>query len=162
MIRPATFQDLASVVEIYNQAIDAGFQTAYTRRFTIQERQAWFQKHLAPAYPIFIYEEDNHVIGWLSISPYREDRPALSHSIEISYYIHASHQRKGIGTQLLAHAIPACRLLNYKVALAIIIDRNAGSLRLMENFGFARWGYLPGVAQYHGVRCGHVYCGLIL
>ena len=162
MIRLAKNEDLESVVEIYNHAVDAKFQTAFTERFKVEDRVAWFQQYLGTAYPMFVYTEDQKVVGWLSLGAYREGRAALRHSVEVSYYIHSSYQRKGIGSSLLEYALTACRELNYKVALAIIIDKNVGSIRLMEKFGFEQWGYLPGVADYDGVECGQVYYGLRL
>ena len=162
MIRGATIADVGEVVDIYNQAIDAGFQTAYTTRFNVEERMKWFQQHIDSDFPIFVYLKEGTIAGWISISPYRQDRAALRHTIEISYFIHKNYQRKGIGTQLLAYAIAACRQLNHKTALAILIDNNLGSIKLLEKFGFERWGYLPGVADFNGVECGQYYYGLRL
>ena len=77
MIRVAKTGDLESIVGIYNQAIDAGFQTAYRERHTVAGRANWFAEHLDPGYPMFVYEQEGKVAGWLSISPYRQGRAAL-------------------------------------------------------------------------------------
>ena len=151
MIRLAKKEDLARVVEIYNQAVAAKFQTAFTEPFIVAESAAGLQQYLDTSFPMFVYVEDGRVVGWLTVGPYREGRAALRYCVEISYYIHTNYQRKGIGTQLLQHALAACRDMDYKVALTIIIDRNMASIALMEKSGFVRWGYLPGVAEYDGV-----------
>ena len=159
MIRLARIGDLESIVGIYNQAIDAGFQTAFTERVTVADRLGWFNEHIGPAYPLFVFESDGKVVGWLSVSPYRSGRAALRFCVEVSYFVHKDHQKKGIGSQLLAHVIEVCRALRYRTIIAIILDKNNPSVKLMERSGFEQWGYLPGVADFGGVVCGHVYYG---
>jgi L-amino acid N-acyltransferase YncA len=162
MIRPVTYSDIDSVVEIYNQAIDARFQTAYMERLSVADRAGWFQEHVDTAYPMFVYEVNGRVAGWFCIASYRGGRAALRYTVEISYFIDKDHQHQGIGSQLVLHGINACRQLGYKTAIAIIIDRNTGSRKLMEKYGFEQWAYLPGVAEYDGEECDQVYYGLRL
>ncbi len=162
MIRTAQFDDLETIVEIYNQAIDARFQTGFTERITLDDRIEWFNEHTPDKYPLFVYVVDDQVAGWLSVSPYRAGRGALRYSVEISYFIDTAHRKKGIASQLLVYAINACRQLNYKTAIAIILDKNTASMNLMEKFGFKKWAFLPGVADFDGVECNHVYYGMKL
>ena len=162
MIRVAQFEDLENIVEIYNQAIDAKFQTGFTELIKVDDRIDWFNEHTPDKYPLFVYIVDNKVVGWLSVSPYRAGRGAFRYSVEISYFIHTDHRKKGIASQLLVYAINACRQLNYKTALAIILDKNTASIKLMEKFGFQKWAFLPGVADFDGEECNHVYYGMKL
>ena len=159
MIRLAKIDDLESIVEIYNQAIDAKFQTGFTEQVTVAERTEWFRQHTPAAFPLFVYETDGKVAGWVSVSPYRSGRAALRYTVEISYFVHNGYFNKGIGSQLLEHVLKACSELNYRTVLTIILDKNITSIRLSEKFGFERWGFLPGVADFDGVVCGHVYYG---
>ena len=159
MIRIAEFHDLERIVEIYNQAIDARFQTGFMERISVPDRVDWFHQHTPSAFPLFVYESEGSVIGWVSVSPYRSGRAALKYTVEISYFVDNRHLKKGVGTQLLQHALNACLLLHYKAALAIVIDKNAASVALLEKFGFEQWGRLPGVVDFDGVVCGHLYYG---
>ena len=162
MIRTARYEDLEAIVAIYNQAIDAQFQTGFMQRISVDERIAWFTEHTPDKYPLFVYVVNDVVAGWLSISPYRAGRGALRYSVELSYFVHNEYRHKGIGSQLLVYAINACRQLNYKTAIAIILDKNVASINLMEKFGFHKWAHLPGVADFDGVECDHVYYGMKL
>ena len=162
MIRAAIPTDIETVVAIYNQAISAGFQTAFTEPQSVEERAVWFTEHLNSRYPVFVYLIDEKIVGWFSISPYRSGRAALRFTVEISYFIDAAYQGRGIGSALLTYGIRACKDLGYKTALAIILDKNTASIKLMEKFGFQKWAELPGVADFDGVECGHVYYGLNL
>lgn len=160
MIRVAQQKDLAEITEIYNQAIDAGFQTAYTTRLDPAQRLAWFEEHKEVSYPLFVYEESGQVIGWVSISGYRPDRGALRFAAEISYFVHKDHWGKGMGGRLLQHGLAACKERGYKTVIAIILEPNTASAILLEKYGFEKWAYLPNIADFSGVECSQVYYGL--
>ena len=160
MIREAQTGDLEAITAIYNQAIEARFQTCFTEPMNTEDRLGWFQHHHADSYPLLVYEMDNKVVGWLSISPYRQGRNALKYAVEISYFLDLKYQGQGIGTMLLSNAITRCRDLGYKSLLAILLDRNTASIKLLEKAGFERWGFLPGIAEFNGVACGQYYYGL--
>jgi len=159
-IRIAKIKDLESIVEIYNQAIKSRFETADTMEIKPEERFEWFNNHNPETYPIFIYELNNRVVGWISISPYRQGRQALRHTVEISYYIHTDFKRQGIGGKLIKYAIHKSKELNYKTIFAIILDKNEASINILKKFGFVLWGHLPNIADFSGIECGHVYYGL--
>jgi L-amino acid N-acyltransferase YncA len=162
MIRAAIPGDIDRVVEIYNQAIDARFQTAFTERLQVADRVAWLDEHIGTAFPMFVYTIDDKVVGWVSISPYRQGRAALRYAVEISYFIDDAYQRQGIGSKLLAHAIDACRKLKYKTVIAIILEKNIASAVLLEKNGFRPWALLPNVADFEGEECSQVYYGIKL
>lgn len=158
-IRVASPTDLPRLVVIYNQAIASHKATADTTPFTVEGRTGWFTTHTPDDCPIYVYEDDDGlIVGYLSISPYR-DRPALARTAEISYYVDYGQHSKGIGSALLEHAIQdACRTRK-KVFIAIVLERNVPSVRLLEKFGFSRWGYLPNVAEFDDGLCGQFFYG---
>lgn len=157
-IRLATSADLPRIVEIYNQAIAAHNATADTVPFTVEQRLDWFNMHTPDFYPIYVAEEEGQVTGWLAVSPYR-GRPALEHTAEVSYYVDYAHHKKGIGSALLAHAIVEAPRISKHVFIAILLEWNVASMRLLEKYGFDRWGYLPDVAEFYGKSCGQFYYG---
>jgi L-amino acid N-acyltransferase YncA len=55
MIRVAKIEDLENMVEIYNQAIDAKFQTAFTEKYRPEDKTNWFYEHPEDRYPLFVY-----------------------------------------------------------------------------------------------------------
>ena len=159
-IRTATFDDIEMIVDIYNQAIAAGQRTADITPVSTEDRKKWFEDHSPDKYPILVAFEDNLIVGYLTISPYRPGRIALRHTAEVSYYIHFEHHRQGIASKLLHHAIDICPSLQIKTLFAILLDSNQGSIRLLEKFGFEKWGHLPRVAEFDGIEAGHLYYGL--
>ena len=161
-IRSAKREDLEMIAEIYNQAIAAGQKTADISPITAGERQSWFEDHAPSQYPILVAEKSGAVVGYLTISPYRPGRAALRHTAELSYYTHFDHHHQGIASRLVAHAIELSSSLQIKTFFAILMDSNEGSIRLLEKFGFAKWGHMPRVAEFDGIEVGHLYYGLRL
>ncbi len=158
-MRLAKITDLKDITEIYNQAVLSGFETADMVVTEPEERIEWFNGHKENVYPVFVYELDKKVVGWVSVSPYRPGRKALRYTVEISYYVHKDFKRKGIGSRLIEYVSTRCRELNYKTIIAIILDKNIASIKLLAGFGFERWGHLPNVADFNGVECGHLIYG---
>jgi L-amino acid N-acyltransferase YncA len=159
-IRTALPSDLPALVAIYNQAIEAGHQTADLSPMTVDERRGWFESHSPHTHPIFVAEEDGTVLGYCTISPYRPGRMALRHTAEISYFVDARHRRRGVASRLLTFAVEACPSLDLRTLFAIVLETNTVSIRLLKRHGFERWGHLPGVAVFDGVEVGQDYYGL--
>ncbi len=158
-IRIAELDDLPAIVEIYNQAVPTFRSTARTSPVTVDERRNWFQEHNPQEHPIFVAELDGRVIGWCSLSVYRPGRPALRFTAELSYYVDTTHQRQGVGSELVARALEVGPTLGIKNIVAVLIDRNDASRKLLEKLGFQKWGYLPRVLDFNGRECGEFYYG---
>ncbi len=159
-IRTATYEDLESLTGIYNQAIGAGEKTAHTSPVTIEDRRHWFYEHNPDSHPIIAAVSEGKVAGYISISQYRPGRGALKFTAEISYYIDFAHHRHGAASALMTHIISLCPYLKIRTLFAILIETNIGSIKLLEKFGFEKWGFMPGVAQFNGKEVGQFYYGL--
>ncbi|HEY0020681.1 MAG TPA: GNAT family N-acetyltransferase [Longimicrobium sp.] len=161
-IRSAVPSDLPDVVSIYNQAVEAGFQTGDLTPVSVESRQAWFDSHGADSYPIYVAELDGRVSGWCSLSPYRPGRAAFRHTAEISYYVDGAYRRRGIAAALIGHAVTDCVRLDFRVLFALVLQGNEPSQSLMNSQGFERWGYLPGVAWFGDTEIGHLIYGRLV
>ncbi len=161
-IRIANAEDLKTIVDIYNQAVDMSFTTADTEHWVAADKQEWYVMHTANDYPLYVAEIDGIIAGWLSVSPYRPGRKALIYTKELSYYVDQAYRRQGVGTQLMAYAMSQAKQLQVRTYFAILLDTNAASIQLLTKFGFSQWGHLPGVAIFDGKACGHLYYGLSL
>lgn len=160
MIRKARIEDLQRITDIYNQSIRHGFETAHTEELEFSNRTEWFESHTPEHYPLYVYESGGKVTGWISISPYRSGRRALRFTVELSYYVDENFRKQGIGKSLLEFAVSSCEELGYRTLMAIVLDRNTASVSLLESCGFSEWGHLPDVADFEGLKCGHLYFGL--
>ncbi len=158
-IRVATISDLKAIVDIYNQAVDEEFCTADLDHVTVSEREAWFKQHSPDKYPIFIAENQNIVCGWCSLSPHRPGRKALESIAEISFYIHKSFRRQGVGKQLIEYSLQQASKLGFKNLFALLIDINHASINILKKHGFTQWGHLPEIADFNGKICGQFIYG---
>jgi phosphinothricin acetyltransferase len=42
----------------------------------------------------------------------------------------------------------------------MLIQNNEGSIKLLEKFGFERWGCMPEIVEFKGDKFDHLYYGL--
>lgn len=159
-IRLANRKDLIQINEIYNQSIPSKSSTADLDPITIEERQKWFKQHNNYKYPVFVAELGDKISGWISLSPYRPGRMALQYTAEVSYYIHQDYQSKGIGIKLLDFVINNSYKYQIKNLIAILLEHNVPSIKLLEKFGFEKWGLMPDIVNFSGEEYGHLYYGL--
>jgi len=159
-IRIAHLTDLPAIDNIYNQAILQKTQTADTTPLTLERRKAWFQNHPQESYPIFVLLERNKVIGWSTISKYREGRLSLKSTAEVSYYLDSAHQGKGHGKHLLEFTVRAAKSRGYKNLIALLLASNLRSVGLLKKYNFQEWGRVPDAAMIEGQSYDHLYLGL--
>ncbi|OQX98050.1 MAG: hypothetical protein B6I20_11580, partial [Bacteroidetes bacterium 4572_117] len=159
IVKHAVYEQLAQIIEIYNQAIPSKCSTGDIVFLKPEERQDWFNSHTADKYPIFVAEIADEMVGWASISPYRAGRGAFAHTAEISYYVDSKHHRRGIAAKLLKHAMEQCHILKIKTLVAYIMEHNIASVKLMEKFGFEKWAFLPRIANFDGKEFNHTIYG---
>ena len=162
MIRMARREDLPLINEIYNQAVEQRFCTAHLEPVDMKSRETWFTTHASDLYPVFVALDEDRVVGWVSLGPYREDRQALAHVAEISYYVAENERGKGVGNSLLAHAIHVAPAHGISVLIAILLNRNPSSIGLLCKYGFEEWGRMPEIARIDGQEADHLYYGMKL
>lgn len=160
IIRTAKLSDLPAIVRIYNQAIETKKSTGDLTKVDVNSRKKWLKEHDPDNYPVFVCEIGNDVCGWISLSPYRAGREALRYTSEVSYYVDFNSHGKGVGSKLLNYVIRESPKYHIKTIVAIVLERNVASINMLKKFNFEQWGYLPNVADFDSVECGHLYFGL--
>jgi len=159
VIRDAVEADLPAIVDIYNSTIDCRSVTADMERVSVESRLAWFHNHTPNKRPLWVMECDGKIAGWLGFQSFYSARRAYDATAELSIYISPAFRRQGIGRKLLQHAIARSPELGIKNLVGCIFATNEASLKLFENFGFERWGYLPAVAEFEHGTCDLVIVG---
>lgn len=149
--RAATLGDLPAIVGIYNSTIASREVTADLAPVSVDSRLAWFHEHSVTHRPIWVVEQDDVILGWLSFSDFHP-RAAYRHTAELSIYIHETARRKGLASYLLAQAIDIAPSLDIHTLIGLIFGHNTRSLGLFARFGFEPWGNLPEVAMLDGVE----------
>lgn len=148
-IRKAVESDIHGMLDIYNYEVENGTATLDLHPKTEDEWIEWFGKHNREGdnHPLYVAEKDGVVIGYASLSPYRE-KEAYSSTVELSVYVHPDYRRCGIASALLLRIIDEARADDRTHAIvAVITAGNEASGRLHEKFGFTYCGTM------HEVGC---------
>lgn len=144
--RLASEADLPRIVEIYNATIPSRMVTADTQPVTIEARVPWFREHRPDFRPLWVVEESDKVVAWLSFSNFY-GRPAYAKTAEVSLYVDEGYRRRHIGHDLLRDAIVYSPDIGVEILLGFIFAHNLPSLALFRAFGFEQWAHLPKVAR---------------
>jgi len=160
-IRFANSSDLAEIVIIFNQAVRARVNGSLQEE-TVESRSNWFNSFNQNNYPIYVAEQNNRVVGYCYLSPYRSGRQAMNKVAEISYYIDYNYHKQGIASALIEHTINDCQRVNKNSLLAILLDKNIPSISILEKFGFKKWGYYPDIIDLDDQICSQLIYGLKL
>lgn len=134
VIRRAVLDDVPAIMEIYNEAILSSVATFDVEPKTFEDRVEWFLSH-DDKYPIYVAEMDGHVVGWASISRFR-DRYAYRYTVENSIYVKDKYRGMGIGSKLMKALIDASKELGYHTIVSVISSQNVESINLHKKFGF--------------------------
>lgn len=147
-IRDGDERDAAAVMAIYNHEVLNGTATLDLQTRTITAQQEWMREHQG-ATPVIVAEHGGEVVGFASLTPFKE-RAAYRTTVENSVYVRPASQGLGIGTRLLGEIIDRARRLGYHSVIARITGDNAGSIALHHRFGFE----LVGVEREIGRKFG--------
>jgi phosphinothricin acetyltransferase len=160
-LRLATEADLSAINEIYNYYVLCSTCTYQLEPETLEGRQAWFRAHPAEKYPVTVAEFDSQVIGWGSLSKFR-DRAAYDGSVEASVYIRQDAHRRGIGRTLLTDLIQRARAIGFHTLIGGASADQTASVGLQESLGFQRVGRFKEVGYKFGQWLDVVFYQLML
>lgn len=149
--RPATRDDLAAIVEIYNHAVADRSSTCDLEPVSLESRRAWFDESRLPIWVGHEPDSPRTVTGYLSFEPFLNGRPGYDVTADLAVYLHPDHRGRGQGRHLLTAAVEHAPTLGFRTLATTIFASNEASLRLFASHEFERWGLLPGVADLGGV-----------
>jgi phosphinothricin acetyltransferase len=132
--RLATIDDAEATRAIYNVEVTESTVTFDLVPRTLEEQRAWLTAR-SGAHAVLVAEEAGEVIGFASVSPYR-DRPAYSTSVEDSVYVRRDQQGKGVGKHLLAELIAVATSHGFHTMVARIVGGHDASIALHQSLGF--------------------------
>jgi len=144
VIRPSRDADVEAMLAIYRRHIRRGIEEGVDDSGTPQPDDLRDRR-----IPHLVATRDGDVVGYAYVVLFRK-RPAYRYTVKHSIYLHHEHVGRGIGRLLLGELIDACAAAGFRQMIGYIDADNAASLALHEKLGFARVGFLPGVAYRYG------------
>lgn len=160
-VRPATRDDLPAIVEIYNEAVLNTTASYDYEPHSMEQRVAWFDAHEQRQQPVFVAVENSIVLGWSSLSSFRE-RIGYRFTVENSVYVGVSHRGRGVGAALMPPLIESAQALGMRAIIAAIDAENDISIRLHARFGFVTVGHFKQVGFKFGRWLDVVYMERLL
>jgi len=149
VIRKATREDVPQMLDIYNDVIVNTTAVYSYQPHTLDMRYAWFDERVKMHFPVFVAEENGHIMGFSSYGAFRA-WPAYKYTVENSVYVHSDHRGKGIAKLLLQPLIVAAKANNVHAMVAGIDAENIASIRLHEQFGFTEVAHFKQVGYKFG------------
>ena len=141
IIRPATADDLPSILEIVNHAIlNTTAIYDYDAR-TLAEQKAWFEEKQTSQFPVVVAANDDEVLGFGTFGAFRI-KVGYRFTVEHSVYVTEKAIGKGIGKLILQKLIDLAKEQNYHSMIGVIDASNSGSIEFHKKFGFVEAGIL--------------------
>jgi len=160
-VRKATEQDLPQILDIYNDAILNTTAVYDYEPHTLAMRKQWFDTKQEQGFPVFVAEENNEILGFSSIGPFRA-WAAYKYSVENSIYVKDGMRGKGIGKLLMQPLIDAAKEMKLHTIIAGIDADNKLSIQFHKQFGFEEAGYFNQVGWKFNRWLDLVFMQLIL
>lgn len=133
-VRLATEADLPAIRAIYNYYVLTSTCTFQVDPDSEADRLAWFRGR-TDRHPVAVAERDGAVVGWASLSEWKE-RAAYARTAEASVYVAADRHRRGIGRMLLLDLLDRARALGHHVVIGGACTEHPASIALQESTGF--------------------------
>lgn len=134
LIRSADAADAPAICAIYNLEVTTSTVTFDLRPRTLDEQLRWLRDR-SGAHAVLVAVDDEQVIGFGSLSPWR-DRPAYSTTVEDSVYVHRDHHGKGVGAALLGELVSVATAHGFHACMARIVGGHEASISLHARHGF--------------------------
>jgi phosphinothricin acetyltransferase len=134
LIRPAGLGDAAAIRDIYNREVETSVATFDLVPRTLDEQRAWLAAR-SGAFSALVAVESDEVIGFGSLSPYKE-RAAYRTSVEDSVYVRRDRHGRGVGRALLTELVNVARTSGFHAVIARIEASGTASRALHAACGF--------------------------
>ena len=133
-IRLAEPADAQAVRTIYNLEVTTATSTFDLIPRSLAEQEDWLAQR-SGAFSAIVAELDGDVVGFASLSPYKE-RAAYRTTVEDSVYVARDHGRRGIGSALLEQLIEIATASGFHTVIARIEASSESSQALHARCGF--------------------------
>lgn len=139
-VRDACESDLDEIAAIYAFYCDkstATFETKAPAREQLAGRFTAVRAERLP-YIVIISSNDNSVLGYAYAAPYRSERIAYAHTVEISIYVRSDTIRGGLGNKLMDRLLEDLRRCTRdpapREAIAVVAEDEVGLGRGVDQF----------------------------
>ena len=157
-VRNATEQDMAEVLDIYNDVILNTTAVYSFKPHTLESRVDWYRERLRNNFPVIVAVETDtsdstepppRIVGFGSYGPFRPF-PGFKYTVEHSIHVHRDSRGRGVGRLLLESLIAEARQRGMHVLVGGIDSSNTASIELHRKLGFQQTALMPQTAFKFG------------
>ena len=134
-VRLAEVADAEAIRTIYNLEVTTATSTFDLVPRTLADQVAWLQARSGAFSAVVAVEENDDVVGFAALSPYKE-RAAYRTTVEDSVYVARDRGGQGIGRLLMTHVIDVARSSGFHAVMARIEASGSASRALHAACGF--------------------------
>ena len=134
-LRPATEDDLPTILQIINYAIANSTAIYDYEPRTMERHREWFSEKQRDQQPVVVAEHDGMVCGYGTYGVFRPGA-AYQYSREHSIHVASGKRGLGIGAAIMEWLIQSATESGYHTLIAGIDASNEGSRRFHARFGF--------------------------
>ena len=146
-IRPATIEDAPAIAKIHVQTWQCAYRdhlpAEYLDEMSIEKKTKGWQQGLSDPnheQTAFVIEKEGEVVGWATIGPNRDPDYGSETGELCGLYVDSSHQRLGLGRQLLEHCLKELKNDGYIQATLWVLTTNEPSKKFYEKNGWQKEG----------------------
>jgi phosphinothricin acetyltransferase len=159
LIRAALAKDIPAINRIYGHYVETCTCTWEEHEKELLSTKALERRN--PRHPLLVAEVEGEVVAWGALSAYSL-RSGWHPTVEDSIFVHAKHQGKGLGRQMLTALVDQAQLLKYQSVIARISGDQPASLGLHHTLGFKEVGRIHAAGKKFGQQLDCVYLQLQL
>ena len=134
-VRLAETGDAEAIRAIYNAEVASSTVTFDLVPRTEADQAEWLLARSGAHAVIVAVDDDDGVVGFASLSPYR-DRPAYATTVEDSVYLRADHRGRGVGRLLLGALVDIAARHGFHTIIARVVGGHEASIALHRSLGF--------------------------
>jgi L-amino acid N-acyltransferase len=140
-LNEVTSSDVASILEIYNDAVDQTTATYDYLPRSIVEQQNILDDKARDGFPVIVARQEGVTVGFATYGLHRT-RAGWRFTCEHSVYV-ASHARgQGIGPMLMRPLMVRAKEQGFHSMVGVIDASNCASIRMHERCGFRTVGVM--------------------
>ena len=148
-IRLARVDDAEAIRQIYNLEVSTSTVTFDLVPRTLAEQVEWLEARSGAHAVIVAVDDDDQVVGFASLSPFR-DRPAYNSTVEDSVYVRHDQRGTGVGGRLLSELVTLAAQHGFHTVIARIVGGHDTSIELHRRLGFEEVGLEREVGRKFG------------
>jgi phosphinothricin acetyltransferase len=137
-IRLARPDDAEAIRQIYNHEVTTSTVTFDLVPRSLSDQLEWLEAR-SGAHAVIVADDDGEVIGFASLSPFR-DRAAYNSTVENSVYVRPDRQGTGVGAALLTELVALASQHGFHSVIARIVGGHDASIGLHKRLGFDEVG----------------------